>query len=145
MPYPAEMVEPMRRELTDLGVREILTPEDADAVLGHRTGSTLVLVNSVCGCAAGAARPGLIEALQHAVRPDRVLTVFAGVDVEATARVRSYYSSFRPTSPQFALFRDGALVQLIQRNQIEGKSAEEVAQLLRDAFEKHCGTQKPAA
>ena len=138
MPYPPELTEPMRRELTSLGVQELRTPHEVDEVLQGEQGSVLVFVNSVCGCAAGTARPGLSQALQHAVVPDRVTTVFAGVDTEATARARSYFADFPPSSPQVALFRDGKLVHLIQRHQIEGRSADMVAAALRQAFEQHC-------
>src|SRR5512140_271922 len=124
MPYPPEMVQPMRQELTSAGVRELRTPREVDEVLQPGRGSVLVFVNSVCGCAAGAARPGLLRALANPVLPDAITTVFAGVDVEATARARSYFAEFPPTSPQVALFRDGKLVELIQREQIQGQPPE---------------------
>ena len=111
MSYPPEMVEPMREELTRLGVKELRTPEEVDALLQASSGTSLVFVNSVCGCAAGTARPGLAEALGHSVRPDVVATVFAGVDQSATARLRSYFPEYPPSSPQVALFRDGKLVR----------------------------------
>ena len=138
MPYPPEMVEPMRRELTSIGVQELRTPREVDEVLQEGHGSVLIFVNSVCGCAAGTARPGLTAALRHSVVPNTVATVFAGVDLDATARARSYFAEYPPSSPQVALFRDGKLVQLIQRHQIEGRSAEMVAEALRTAFDRHC-------
>ncbi len=125
MAYPAELTNPMREELVHLGVQELRTPEDVDAVLQNH-GTTLVFVNSVCGCAAGMARPGLALALQHDTLPDRVATVFAGVDTEATAQARSHFSEHPASSPQIALFKDGELVYLIQRHEIEGTSAEAV-------------------
>lgn len=139
MPYPPEMVEPMRRELTDIGVKELRTPEEVDAVLQPGQGTVLLFVNSVCGCAAGSARPGLAQALSQASAvPDRVTTVFAGVDTEATARARSYFGEYPPSSPQVALFRDGKLAHLVQRHQIEGRSADLVAAALQSALEEHC-------
>jgi putative YphP/YqiW family bacilliredoxin len=139
MPYPPDMTEPMRRELIDLGLRDLRTPEEVDALLREEKGPVLLFVNSVCGCAAGAARPGLALALEHRVKPPVVATVFAGVDAEATARARDYFSDYPPSSPQVALFKGGKLVQLIQRHQIEGRSPYEVADQLTAAFDAHCG------
>jgi putative YphP/YqiW family bacilliredoxin len=138
MPYPEEMIRPMREELTRMGVRELRTPAEVDAVLSLSTGTTVVFVNSVCGCAAGMARPGLALALLHSRLPDRITTVFAGVDVEATARAREAFRPHPPTSPQIALFHDGRLVHMIQRNQIEGRTAQDVARDLIAAFDAHC-------
>jgi putative YphP/YqiW family bacilliredoxin len=138
--YPTELTDPMREELVHLGVEELRTPEDVDRVLSEKTGTTLVFVNSVCGCAAGMARPGLTLALQNEVLPGKATTVFAGVDTEATARVRSYFSEYPPSSPQVALFKDGKLVHLIQRHQIEGTTPEEVASKLVAAFKEYCVT-----
>ena len=140
MPYPPELTEPMREELQQLRVQELRTPEDVDAVLQHDPGTTLVFVNSVCGCGAAMARPGLALALRHHVLPDKVTTVFAGVDVEATERVRNYFHEYPPTSPQVALFKHGKLAHLIQRSEIEGTSPKAVASLLVQAFEEHCTT-----
>jgi putative YphP/YqiW family bacilliredoxin len=128
----------MRQELIDLGVRDLRTPEEVDALLSEEKGSVLLFVNSVCGCAAGTARPGLSIALRHAIKPDVVATVFAGVDTEATRQARSHYSEYPASSPQIALFREGKLVQLIQRHQIEGRDAWAVAESLTEAFDKHC-------
>jgi putative YphP/YqiW family bacilliredoxin len=134
MPYPVDLVRPMKEELTHLGFRELLTPEDADAALGNKTGTTLLVVNSVCGCAAGNARPGVALALEHGERPDRLITVFAGQDVEATARARAYIHGYPPSSPSIALFRDGELVMMMERKDIEGHSAMDVAQRLVQEF-----------
>ncbi len=141
VPYPIELVEPMRAELTRIGVTDLRTPEDVDRLLRESKGTVLIFVNSVCGCAAGSARPGLAQALENGVAPDVVATVFAGVDLEATARARSYFADYPPSSPQIALFRDGRLLQLVQRHQIEGRPAETVAALLRGIFDRFCGAQ----
>jgi putative YphP/YqiW family bacilliredoxin len=134
-----EMTEPMRRELIDLGVRDLRTPEEVDALVHEEKGPVLIFVNSVCGCAAGSARPGLAVALEHRVRPPVVATVFAGVDLEATARARSYFPEYPPSSPQVALFKGGKVVTVIQRHQIEGRSPYEVADQLTAVFDAHCG------
>ena len=110
MGYPTETTEPLRRELIDLGVRDLRTPEEVDALLRDEKGSVLLFVNSVCGCAAAAARPGLALALRHELKPEVVATVFAGVDAEATRQARSHFAEYPPTSPQIALFREGKLV-----------------------------------
>ena len=138
MPYLPEQTDPMRLELVQLGVQELRTPDEVDAVLKDTQGTTLVFVNSVCGCAAGMARPGLALALKHSVLPDRITTVFAGVDTEATARARSYLADHPPSSPQVALFKEGQLIHLIQRHEIEGTSAEAVAAKLTAAFDQQC-------
>ena len=139
MPYDPRVVQPMRKELTHLGVQELRTGEEVDEVLGRREGTTMVVVNSVCGCAAANARPAVALALQHGVRPDRVVTVFAGQDVVATARAREYFTGFRPSSPSIALQRDGELVFMLERHQIEGREAGEIARDMRDAFDRFCG------
>lgn len=136
--YPPEMTEPMREELTRLGVESLETPEQVDQVLGERKGSTLVVVNSVCGCAAGNARPGVARALRHSVRPDRIVTVFAGVDREATQQARGYFTGYQPSSPQIALLRDGEVVKMLERNDIEGRPADKIASDLVDAFDRYC-------
>jgi putative YphP/YqiW family bacilliredoxin len=137
--YPPEATAPLRQELIDLGARDLRTPEDVDALLRDEKGSVLLFVNSVCGCAAAAARPGLALALRHDVKPEVVATVFAGVDVEATRQARSHFADHPSSSPQIALFREGKLVQLIQRREIEGRDADEVAAALTEAFDRHCG------
>ena len=139
MPYPPALVAPMRAEMTRMGARELTTPAEVDAAIGDQKGTTLVFINSVCGCAAANARPGLALALQHAARPQEVVTVFAGQDVEATARARQYFSDYQPSSPSMALFREGEVVHFVHRHQIEGRSPQAVAAELTQAFDKHCG------
>jgi len=138
MPYPEEVIRPMREELTRLGVQELRTPEAVDAALKDSKGTIMVVVNSICGCAAGKARPGIAMALQNAVRPDKVATVFAGGDIEATERARSYFTGFGPSSPSIGLLKDGQLVYMMERYQIEGRGPEQIAGELRQAFEEHC-------
>ena len=137
MPYPEYLVAPMRRELTNLGATECRTAEAVDEVV-TQPGVTMMVVNSVCGCAAGKARPGIAMALQHAHRPDRVATVFAGADMEATDRARQYFTGFAPSSPSIALLRDGKLVYMIERRDIETRSADAIADLLTMAFDRFC-------
>src|SRR5258706_14404240 len=134
MPYPEFFVEPMRRELTTLGVDELRTPEQVDAAVAAGPGTLMIVVNSVCGCAAGKARPGVALALQHHTRPDRVATVFAGADIEATDRARSYFVGYAPSSPSLALLRDGKLVFMLERAQIENRTAEHIAATPTAAF-----------
>lgn len=141
MPYDPEMIRPMREELRRIGFEELTTPEEVDRFLGHPTGTALLVVNSVCGCAAGMARPGVRLALEGDVRPDRLGTVFAGQDTEATARARGYFGQLPPSSPSMALFKDGRLVHFIPRHMIEGNDAEDVAGQLSGAFRKYCATQ----
>ena len=138
MPYPEFFVEPMRQELTSIGVEELRTPSDVDAAV-QSPGSLLIVVNSICGCAAGKARPGLAMALQHSVRPDRVTTVFAGFDEAATARARGYFTGYRPSSPSIGLLRAGQLVFMLERSQIENRSADQIAATLTTAFDTFCG------
>lgn len=138
MPYPEMMVKPMREEMVAMGAKELRTVADVDGELGDQQGTTLVFVNSVCGCAAGGARPALRAALQHGVKPDKVVTVFAGQDTEATARARQYFADYQPSSPSMALFKDGEVVHFIHRHQIEGRGPQDVAQNLVTAFDKFC-------
>jgi putative YphP/YqiW family bacilliredoxin len=138
MPYPEFFITPMRKELTDLGVRELRSPEDVDAVMSADAGTLMVVVNSVCGCAAGKARPGVAMALRHTVRPDVVATVFAGADVEATDRARQYFTGYRPSSPAVALLRDGNVVFMLERSGIENRDASAIAAELTAAFDKFC-------
>jgi putative YphP/YqiW family bacilliredoxin len=138
MPYPEIMIRPMREELTRLGVEEWKTPEQVDEGIRNAGGTVMVVVNSVCGCAAGKARPGIALALQHGARPEKVATVFAGADVEATDRARSYFTGYQPSSPSIALLKDGQLVYMMERRQIENKFAEQIAEELRRAFDEHC-------
>lgn len=139
MRYDPILVRPMREELTALGVRELRTAEEVDEVLAETPGTTLVVVNSVCGCAARNARPAVRLAMEHGVQPDRLVTVFAGQDVAATARARDYFAGYRPSSPSLALLRDGELVFMLERHQIEGRSAEEISQDLTAAYDRFCG------
>ena len=136
--YDERIVTPMRQELTQLGIEEARTAQQVDDALGTKKGTVLVVVNSVCGCAAGMARPAVAEALKHETKPDRMITVFAGNDREATQRAREYMVGVRPSSPAIALFRDGQLVKMIERWQIEGRDAGSIAQELTQAFEQHC-------
>lgn len=139
MPYPPALVAPMRAEMTRMGARELTTASEVDAAIGDQKGTTLVFINSVCGCAAANARPGLALALQHAARPQEVVTVFAGQDLEATARARQYFSDYQPSSPSMALFRDGEVVHFVHRHQIEGRNPQAVAAELTAAFDRYCG------
>ena len=139
MPYPEFFVEPMRLELTRLGVEELRTPEDVDAAVSQTPGVLMLVVNSVCGCAAGKARPGIALALRHTTRPDRVATVFAGADVDATDRARGYFAGYRPSSPSVGLLRDGKLVFMLERADIENRTAEQIADVLTGAFDQVCG------
>lgn len=138
MLYPPEITEPCRMDLVNAGVAELRTPADVDMALKNTQGTTLVIVNSVCGCAAGMARPGVKLALQHSKKPDRVATVFAGVDREATERARQYIVGVPPSSPSFALFKDGKAVYVMERYQIEGRSPQEIAYDLVEAFDEFC-------
>jgi len=138
MPYPEFFVEPMRQELTQLGIEELRTPADVDAAVTAGAGTLLVVVNSVCGCAAGKARPGIALALRNANKPDRVATVFAGADVEATERARGYFTGYPPSSPSVALFRDGKLVYMLERRNIENRDALGIANELAQAFNEFC-------
>ena len=138
MPYSELMIRPMREELTRIGVEELRTPEAVQQTLENSKGTVMVVVNSICGCAAGKARPGIARALQHSVRPDKVGTVFAGADIEATEKARSYFTGYEPSSPSIALLKDGQLVYMMERRQIEGKDASQVASELIQAFDQHC-------
>jgi len=131
----------MREELTRLGVQETRTPAEVDAILGPNGGTVMMVVNSMCGCAAGRARPGISLALRHSVLPDKVATVFAGGDIEATARVREYLKDYPPSSPSVALFRDGKPVFLLHRYQIENREAQDIAKSLTQAFDEFCVKQ----
>lgn len=136
--YMRDMVQPMRDELTVLGVQELRTPEEVEEKLPSADGTALIVVNSVCGCAAGQCRPGVAKALQHDLTPDHLFTVFAGQDKEATAKAREYFAPYPPSSPSIALMKDGELVHFIERHQIEDRSAEEIAADLTSAFDRFC-------
>lgn len=140
MPYPEQLIAPMRQELTQFGVNETRTPADVDAAVA--SGTVMVVVNSVCGCAAGKARPGIGLALKHAsVKPEKAISVFAGADVEATARVRELLAMYPPSSPSVAIFRDGHPVYMMHRYQIENSTAPQIAETLVKAFEQYCVPQ----
>ena len=140
MDLNTQFIQPMRTELTAIGFDELKTPAEVDAVLAPKQGAVLVFVNSVCGCAAGMARPGMAQALEAtAARPDRLVTVFAGQDREATARAREYLQGIAPSSPSIALIKDGEPVAFIPRHEIEGRSAQMVAAQIAQAIEQHCG------
>ena len=127
MPYPEIMIRPMREDLTRLGVEEWRSAEEVDNAVKNSEGTLMVVVNSICGCAAGKARPGVALALQHDVKPDKVATVFAGADIEATERARSYFTGYGPSSPSIAILKDGELVYMLERFQIEGRDATQIA------------------
>lgn len=136
--YPEIMVIPMREELTRLGVEELKTASDVDSKLQAPQGTTLVIVNSICGCAAGRLRPAVRTALQNSSRPDRSFSVFAGQDLEATERARSYFTGYPPSSPSLALFNEGKLVHMMQRSDIEHRDAADIANELKRVFDQHC-------
>lgn len=138
MPYPEIMIRPMREDLTRLGFEELKTPEAVDETIRNSSGTLMVVVNSICGCAAGKARPGIALALQNAVKPEKMATVFAGADVEATERARSYFTGYGPSSPSIAILKDGKLVYMLERFQIEGRDALAIAEELKLAFNEHC-------
>src|SRR5258708_5016108 len=136
--YQELMVIPMREELTRLGIQELKSAADVDREMSDQQGTALVIVNSICGCAAGRMRPAVRVALQHSARPDRAFTVFAGQDVEATERARSYFTGYRASSPSLALFREGKLVHMMERSDIEHRDSADIAAELRRIFDQHC-------
>lgn len=136
--YPAEIVIPMKEELTENGFKELLNPQDVEQALSQN-GTALVMINSVCGCSAGTARPGVLMAVHNAVKkPDQITTTFAGFDIDAVKKVREYMLPYPPSSPAIALFKDGKLVHMIERHNIEGRSAQMIAENLLGAFENYC-------
>jgi len=137
--YPEIMVVPMREELTRLGVQELRSAEEVDQAISKQTGTTMVIVNSICGCAAGRMRPAIRIALQNANRPDKLFTVFAGQDGAATERARHYFTGYPPSSPSIAMLRDGKLVHMVQRSDIEHREAADIANELKVVFDKFCG------
>ena len=145
MPYPEIMIRPFREDLTRIGVEELRTPEAVDDAVKNTSGTLMIVVNSVCGCAAGKARPGIALALGHEVKPDRVATVFAGADIEATDRARSYFTGYGPSSPSIGILKDGELVYMMERYQIEGRGPEAIATELTRAFDKFCAPATMAA
>ena len=136
--YPEIMVVPMREELTRMGVQELKTAEEVDRALAHSSGTTMVVVNSICGCAAGRMRPAVRVALQNSARPEKMYTVFAGQDTSATERARAYFTGYPPSSPSIAILRDGKLVHMLQRSDIEHREAADIATELKKAFDKFC-------
>jgi putative YphP/YqiW family bacilliredoxin len=136
--YPEDFVRPMREELTRVGFRGLRTPEDVDATLKQEKGTVLVVVNSICGCAAGKARPAVAKALSHHIRPEILATVFAGQDREATDRARSYFNGYAPSSPSIALLRDGKVAFMLERSNIEGRDSAAIAEDLTNAFNRFC-------
>ena len=141
MPYPEPFIASMRAELTDAGVQELRTVSDVDAAL-KAPGTVMIVVNSICGCAAGKARPGVVMALEHDPRPDLVASVFAGADIEATSRAREAFLPYPPSSPSVAILRDGKLVYMLERRHIETRDARSIAQMLTQAFDEHCAVPK---
>jgi putative YphP/YqiW family bacilliredoxin len=142
--YPEIMLVPMREELTSVGVQELKTAEEVDRTITTQPGTAMVIVNSICGCAAGRMRPAIRAVLQDGPKPDKVYSVFAGQDMEATARARSYFTGYPPSSPSIAILRDGKLIYMMQRSDIERREAAEIASELKKAFEQHCGTTATA-
>jgi putative YphP/YqiW family bacilliredoxin len=138
MPYSELLIKPMREDLTSAGIEEARTPEQVDAAVNNATGTLMIVVNSVCGCAAGKARPGVVDALRHGVRPARSITVFAGADIAATDRARSYFTGYPPSSPSIALLNNGKLVYMMERYQIEGRDAQQISAELKKAFDQFC-------
>jgi putative YphP/YqiW family bacilliredoxin len=136
--FPEELISPMREELTRIGFQEMRTPGEVDSTLKDEKRSVLVVVNSVCGCAAGRARPAVAAALSHRARPEVLTTVFAGQDAEATARARTYFTGYAPSSPSIALLRDGKLVFMLERSDIEGRDPRAIAEDLTQAFDRFC-------
>src|SRR5271169_4874367 len=141
--YPEIMVIPMREELTRLGIEELRTPEEVDQALKNAPGTTMVVVNSICGCAAGRMRPAVRMALQNSIRPDKAFSVFAGQDTEATERARSYFTAWPPSSPSIAILHDGRLVYMMPRRDMESREAPAIATDLKAAFDKFCGKAVP--
>ena len=145
MPYSEMLIKGMREDLTNLGIRETRTPEAVDDAVANAKGTVMVVVNSVCGCAAGRARPGVALALENDVRPRDMITVFAGADIEATEKARSYFKGYSPSSPSIGLLRNGEVLFLLERHQIEGREAQEIAEVLKAAFNKYCATEEGQA
>jgi putative YphP/YqiW family bacilliredoxin len=143
--YPEIMLVPMREELTSLGVQELRTAQEVDQAITTQPGTVMVVVNSICGCAAGRMRPAVRVALQNTARPDKAFSVFAGQDTEATERARSYFTGYPPSSPSIAILRDGKLLYMMQRSDIERREAAEIASELKQAFAKFCGTTAAAS
>ena len=144
MPYPEIMIHGMRQELARLGIEETKTPEAVKEAVENTDGTLMVVVNSVCGCAAGGVRPGIAMALQNEVKPDRAITVFAGADIDATDVARDYFTGYAPSSPSIGLIKDGKLVQMFERRDLEGRPPLQIAQALVNAFNEHCASANAA-
>jgi|ERR1035437_5966984 putative YphP/YqiW family bacilliredoxin len=145
MPYPEIMIHGMRQELAELGIEETKTPEAVDDAIKNTEGTVMVVVNSVCGCAAGGVRPGIAAALQNAEnKPDRAITVFAGADIDATETARDYFTGYNPSSPAVAFLKNGRLLQLFERKDLEGRHPMTIAQSLIEAFNTHCAKTEAA-
>ncbi len=144
MPYPENFVAPMREELTRLGIEELRSSSEVDQAIAGTPGTLMIVVNSICGCAAGKARPGVALALRNAAKPDRVATVFAGCDIDATDRARAHFTGYAPSSPSIGLFRNGSLVYMLERHQIENRDARAIAAELTNAFNTFCVSAMPA-
>jgi putative YphP/YqiW family bacilliredoxin len=145
MPYPEFMIHPMREDLTRIGFEELKTAESVDQAITGTDGTVMIVVNSVCGCAAGKARPGIALALRNQVKPDRLTTVFAGADIDATERAREYFTGYQPSSPSVAILREGKVVYMLERHQIENKWPEQIADELTKAFDKYCASSVAVA
>lgn len=145
MPYSEILIKPMREDLSKLGIEETRTPEQLDAAVKNTPGTLMVIVNSVCGCAAGKARPGVMLALQNDIKPAHSVTVFAGADIAATERARAYFKGYPPSSPSIGLLKNGEIVWMLQRHEIEGRDAYQIADILKAAFNKYCAPAQAAA
>lgn len=145
MPYPEIMIHGMRQELARLGIEETKSPEQVKDAVENTDGTLMVIVNSVCGCAAGGVRPGIAMALQNEAKPDRAITVFAGADIDATDVAREYFTGYAPSSPAIALIKNGELVQMFERRNLEGRHPQQIAQELIAAFNQHCSANANAA
>ena len=144
MPYPEALIAPMRNDLVQLGFKELKTPDEVDEVLGTEQRTTVVAINSVCGCSAGAMRPAVAASLANEIKPEVLVTVFAGQDLEATERARDYFTGYPPSSPAVALMKDGELVYMLERHQIEGRHPLEIADTLKAAYDEHCSVSQEA-
>ena len=144
MPYPEELIAPMRQDLVKLGFKELRTADEVDQILGTERGTTAVVINSVCGCSAGGMRPAVAASLGNATKPDVLVTVFAGQDLEATEKAREYFTGYPPSSPAVALMKDGELVFMLERHEIEGRHPLEIADTLKAAYDEHCSVSQEA-
>ena len=138
MPYPEQLVDPLRVEMTEVGFTELKTPQEVDSAIPNNEGTLLLFINSVCGCSASSARPAVRHSLENSKKPDQIFTVFAGQDIEATNQARKYTLPFPPSSPSIALFKDGKLVHFIERHLIEGSNAEIISENLQSAYDEFC-------